>query len=227
MTWETRDFSRRVWDETATLRAEIDKLPLLTELADGTLEPRRFAEYLAQDDFYLRGYSRALAMLATKAPTAEAAAFWAAGAGGAVAAEVELHASLMADQRLAGQPRSAAPSPTTRAYVNLLQATAAYEPYAVGVAAVLPCYWVYADVGRRLAATAALVSDHPYLAWALAYDDPVFQESTRGAIALLDQAAESSDAATRDAMSEVFGAATWYELRFWARSYELEAWPLA
>ena len=79
MTWTTRAFSRRVWEETEPTRRAIDALPLLTELADGSLEPHRFAEYLAQDDFYLRGYARALAMLATRAPTAEASAFWAAG----------------------------------------------------------------------------------------------------------------------------------------------------
>ncbi|WP_269451819.1 thiaminase II/PqqC family protein [Tessaracoccus coleopterorum] len=108
----------------------------------------------------------------------------------------------------------------------MLQAAAAYEPYAVGVAAVLPCYWVYADVGQRLAATASVVDDHPYRAWVAAYDDPAFQEATRTAIALMDDAAEAADAGTRDAMAEVFAAATWYEMRFWANSYDLEAWPL-
>lgn len=226
MTWQTRSFSRRVWEATASLRGDIDALPLLTELADGTLAPHRFVEYLAQDDFYLRGYARALAMLATRAPTTAAAAFWASGASGAVAAEVEMHATLLNDSRLAELPRAEAPSPTTRAYVSMLQTAAAYEPYAVGVAAVLPCYWVYADVGRRLAHTASLVDDHPYRAWLAAYDDPVFQAATRGAITLLDDAAEATDDATRDAMAEVFTAATWYEQQFWARSYELERWPV-
>jgi len=224
--WQTRPFSARVWDETAELRRRIDDLPLLTRLADGTLEPHRFAEYLAQDDLYLRGYARALAMLATRAPTAEAAAFWSTGASGAVAAEIGMHAALMADDRLAGQPRARVASPTTRAYVNLLQATTAYEHYAVGVAAVLPCYWVYADVGQRLAATASVVDDHPYRAWLAAYDDPAFQDATRTAITLMDDAAEAADDATRAAMAEVFRAATWYEMRFWAASYDLEAWPL-
>ena len=39
--------------------------------------------------------------------------------------------------------------------------------------------------------------------------------------------AEASDEATRDTMAEFFAAATWYEQQFWARSYELEAWPLS
>lgn len=221
-----RGFTSRVWQETARLRADIDALPLLTELGDGSLEPHRFVEYLAQDDFYLRGYSRALAMLASRAPTARAAAFWAKGASEAVEAEVEMHAALLSDARLAALPRAGVASPTTRSYVSMLQAAAAYEPYGVGVAAVLPCYWVYADVGARLAREAARVAEHPYRAWIAAYDDPAFQESTRVAITLLDEAAESTDEPTRVAMAEAFTAATWYELRFWARSYALETWPL-
>ena len=226
MTWPTRTFSQRVWDTTSSIRRDIDALPLLTELADGTLEPRRFVEYLAQDDFYLRGYARALAMLATRAPSAAATSFWSAGASEAVTAEVVMHAALMADARLAGQPRATQASPTTRAYVDMLQTATAYEPYAVGVAAVLPCYWIYADVGKRLAARASSVGDHPYRSWLAAYDDPAFHAATCTAITLLDEAAEATDDATRDAMASAFAAATWHEKQFWARSYALEQWPI-
>lgn len=54
----------------------------------------------------------------------------------------------MSDPALAGAPRPTVASGTTRAYVNMLQAMTAYERYEVGVAAVLPCFWVYADVAR-------------------------------------------------------------------------------
>lgn len=137
-----------------------------------------------------------------------------------------MHAALMADARLAGQPRATQASPTTRAYVDMLQTATAYEPYAVGVAAVLPCYWIYAHVGRRLAARASSVGDHPYRSWLAAYDDPAFHAATCTAITLLDEAAEATDDATRDAMAAAFAAATWYEKQFWARSYALEQWPL-
>ena len=62
-------FSDDAWAATADIRARIDRLPLLLELADGTLDPERFVEYLVQDDFYLSGYARALAMLAARAPS--------------------------------------------------------------------------------------------------------------------------------------------------------------
>ena len=140
MTWRTREFSASAWEHIAGIRERIEQLPLLTQLADGTLEPRRFVEYIVQDDFYLRGYSRALALLAARAPHAKARSFWAQSAGEAVAAEKLMHDALLNDPLLRSAPHAAAPSPTTRGYVNFIQTAVAYDPYPVGVAAVLP--WV-------------------------------------------------------------------------------------
>ena len=48
----------------------------------------------------------------------------------------------------------------------------------VGAAAVLPCFWIYAEVGRDLAARASgvLATDlqHPYAQWVTTYDAPEF-----------------------------------------------------
>ena len=215
-------FSKLAWEATAPIRARIDDLPLLRELADGTLAPHRFVEYIAQDDFYLRGYMRALAMLATKAPTSAASGFWTRSASGAIEAEVAMHGALLADDRLASLPRATTASYTTRGYVNFLQTMTAYEP-SVGKGC-RPTHWVYADVGERLAATASLVKGHPYDGWVAAYNDPAFQAETRRAIELMDEAAEQANDATRDAMLTAFIDATHYEELFWARSYELEGW---
>jgi possible thiaminase len=226
MTWCTREFSALAWERIAGIRGRIDLLPLLTQLADGTLEPRRFVEYIVQDDFYLRGYSRALALLAARAPHARARSFWARSAGEAVAAETLMHDALLNDPLLRSAPHAAAPSPTTRGYVNFIQTAVAYEPYPVGVAAVLPCYWVYAQVGLDLAERAGAVENHPYGTWVAAYADPAFQETTATAIELLDEAAEAADDATRTVMLETFADATRYEELFWERSHSLEAWTL-
>ncbi len=226
MTWIMREFSSAAWQHIAAIRQRIDQLPLLLELADGTLEARRFVEYLGQDDFYLAGYSRALAMLASRAPDASARAFWATSASEAIEAEVVMHEALLSDPLLLSQPQPSLASPTTRAYVNFLQTAVAYEPYPIGVAAVLPCYWVYAQVGLDLARRAEAIADHPYGSWVAAYADPAFQKTTARAIELLDEAAEAADEATRSAMLTAFTDATRYEELFWERAYNLESWTV-
>lgn len=114
MNWTTREFSAAAWERIAPIRERIDRLPLLVELADGTLAGHRFVEYIVQDDFYLRGYSRALAQLAARAPHARARAFWAQSAGEAVAGEVMMHDALLNDPLLKDAPHAEAASPTTR-----------------------------------------------------------------------------------------------------------------
>ena len=48
--------------------AEIEALPLLQRLSDGTLPPEVFRHYILQDALYLKHYARCLAIVAAKAP---------------------------------------------------------------------------------------------------------------------------------------------------------------
>ncbi|MGY1622462.1 TenA family protein [Geodermatophilus sp. SYSU D00965] len=219
-------FTERAWAATAGLRAAIDDLPFLAELGSGALAPATFRHYLEQDALYLADYARALALLATRAPDSAAASFWATSAATTATVERQLHADLLAAElppadRPGGDP---VPSPTCLAYVSYLVAAAATAPYAVAAAAALPCYWVYADVGARLARTAALVPGHPYLRWVAAYDAPGFQEAARTARALVDAAAGEAPG-TQPAMLRAFTVATRYELEFWRAAHERESWP--
>lgn len=222
--WETGAFTASLWSDAAGIMGRVRSLPFLTGLADGTLAPETFVEYLQQDSFYLVGYSRAMALLASRAPTPAAAEFWAGSAQTAVAEEKALHSQLMSDPALAGIERPSAPSPTTRGYMHTLMAACAYEPYEVGAAAVLPCFWIYAEVGADLAGRAAAVEGHPYGAWVAEYGDPAFAEATQAAIVLVEEAAAGAGEASRERMREVFLDASRYEELFWEAAHRREAW---
>lgn len=222
--WTTGPFCTEAWSAAAPILERTYALPFLAELADGTLAPEVFVDYVRQDAFYLAEYSRALATLAAKAPDAGAGEFWAGSAHIAVAEEKTLHAQLMADPVLADCPRPSAPTATTRGYMHGLLAAAAYEPYEVGAAAVLPCFWIYAEVGLRLADRAAASSGHPYARWMAEYGDPAFVASTQRAIDLVDEAAAAASPRVRERMLEAFLDASHWEERFWTAPYEREAW---
>lgn len=230
MTRPAGSFTARAWEATADVRAAIDALPFLRELASGTLAVGAFAHYLEQDALYLAGYARALALLAARAPNAEQSAFWARSAAAAATEEGALHADLLADPTLGAGTRErdgarAEASPTTLGYVSYLVATAATAPYPVGVAAVLPCFWVYADVGARLSAAASSVgAQHPYRRWVQAYGDPAFQAGATGACDVADACAGASGQ-EHAAMLAAFVTATRWELQFWRAAHAREAWP--
>ena len=99
---------------------------------------------------------------------------FAAHAGGAIAAEQGLHAALLADLGLTAEAAAAAPvAPTTRAYVSYLLATAHGGSFAEAVAAVLPCYWIYARVGEELLDRGS--PDPLYARWIAMYGGEEFQ----------------------------------------------------
>ncbi|MEZ0165368.1 TenA family protein [Kineococcus sp. LSe6-4] len=216
-------FTATAWERTAAVRGAVERCAFLAELADGTLAPAVFRHYLEQDALYLQGYARALALLAARAPDAGAAGFWARSAHGAAVVEASLHGDLLDGGLLPpGDGGVPVASPTTLGYVSHLVATAATAPYAVGAAAVLPCFWVYADAGRRLAARAGLVEGHPFARWVAAYDDPAFHTATATARDLVDAAARPELA---EAMHEAFAVATRYEWMFWESAHRREGWP--
>ena len=208
-------FSDALWAASAPVRREIEELEFVRRLGDGGLEPDRFLAYLDQDLQYLDGYSRALALLAGRAPSEEHRLFFAAGALACTETEAELHRARL---RHAGRERPDGPGETTRRYTTFLLAATAAEPYPVGVAAVLPCYWVYAEVGRHLQELAAAAggAEHPYADWLATYADEGFQEATRTARRLLDEAARDAAPAVRERMREVFLEACALERDFFA-----------
>ncbi|MCI2238643.1 TenA family protein [Paenibacillus sp. TRM 82003] len=229
-------FTDEAWARTAHLRTAIDECRFLRELGDGTLDPGVFRHYLEQDEIYLAGYGRALALLASRAPDVASAAFWASSAHGAAVVESALHGDLLTSGALPPADGPAHASPTTLGYVSHLVATAATAPYPVAAAAVLPCFWVYADVARRLARSAAAVLDagaqHPYARWVAAYDAEEFHASVATARRLVDEAAagpgggEVVHEAVHEAMHEAFATATRYEFLFWETALHREDWPL-
>lgn len=217
-------FTEAMWRETAAMRAAIDALPFNRDLAAGTLHPDRFAHYIVQDALYLIEYGRALALAAVTAPSPAQMDRFARATQGALTVERNLHASLFA--RFGVDPQTAAtaePSPTSLAYTTFLVATAATRPFGETVAALLPCFWVYWDVGRRIAATTA--PDNPYQPWIDTYADQGFGEATQAVIEIADAAAARTSETERSAMGRAFHRSIRFEWMFWDSAYRREAWP--
>ena len=217
-------FSEEAREHTRGLRRLIRELPFNRELAAGTLSRPRFQRYILQDALYLGEFSRSLALAAAKAPDAATTASLANSAAAAIAVERALHERYLAEfgvdpASLAG----AEPSPDCLAYTSFLLATAHQAPWAVAIAALLPCFWVYWDEGCAIARATAPAN--PYQAWIDTYADPQFGEAVEGVIAMADRAAETQTAAARREMLAAFRRATQYEWLFWDGAYHGRDWP--
>lgn len=218
-------FSHEARERTRALRDAIDALPFNTELAAGTLGRERFQHYITQDALYLGQFSRALALAAAKAPEAAIMQNFMQSALGAIAVERALHERYL--REFGADPAALAtaePAPDCLAYTSFLLATAYHEPWEVLVAALLPCFWIYWDVGRTIAANST--PENPYRAWIDTYADPQFGEAVERVIAIADQAAAAAPA-VRERMLAAFTRAAQYEFSFWDGAYHRRSWPLA
>lgn len=191
---------------------QILDLPFVRALGDGTLDEDLFAFYLDQDALYLRDYSRALATLSARADTAEAQVHWAAGAHEAIAAESQLH-----EGWLANRARLGGPSPITMGYTNFLRATAAGDDYVVGAAAILPCYWLYEEVGAVLSSQNH--ADHPYAEWLSMYGGEEFAADVARSLAEVERAFEAASPAQRVRAAQAYLSACVYEREFFDQAH--------
>jgi thiaminase/transcriptional activator TenA len=218
-------FSDQAWQRTAPLRAAIDSLPFNLELAAGTLSRDRFQGYIVQDALYLDQYGRALALAGARGPDGATLRMFAESALEAVAVEQALHETYLRDFGLDAAGLAAMePSPDCLGYTSYLMATAYHDPFEVLLAALLPCFWIYWDVGNTIAGKAA--ANNPYQAWIDTYSDEAFGAAVRGVIAATDRAAEGTTPAMRGRMMQAFIRSTQWEWLFWDSAYQRRGWPV-
>ena len=219
-------FSNQAWTRIAPVYREILAMPFNQELAAGTLSRERFIHYMLQDAHYLLHFGKALAVTGARAPDPDAMIQFTHSAEACVVVERALHEGFFKDFGIAPDTASATkPSPTCSHYISYLLATAHNEPYEVSVAALLPCFWIYGEVGKHLLGIAA--KDNPYQAWIDTYADEEFEEGIRKVIAIANAAAATTTPVIRERMFDAFERASLLEWMFWDSAYRREAWPFA
>jgi thiaminase (transcriptional activator TenA) len=219
----TDSFSAELWQGVSGIYAAILAHPFVTGLADGSLPRESFEFYVVQDALYLRKYARALAAVGSRAPDTAQTEMFARHAAGIVAAELSLHESLLADLGIdPASADSAEEAPTNLAYTSYLLASVTGGTYGEGVGAVLPCYWIYAEVGRHLVGRGS--PDPRYQRWIDTYGAEEFGDEAREVIAVADKLDVTP--AERARIEERFRVTSRYEWMFWDMGYRRETWPV-
>ena len=222
----TDSFTGELWDGITGIYQAILAHPFLTGLTDGSLPADAFGFYVVQDALYLKGYAAALALVASRAPDPVAAEMFARHAADALAVERALHTSLLADLGIdPGAAAGAEPAPTNLAYTSYLLATAGGGCYAEGVAAVLPCYWIYWEVGKELLRRGS--PEPRYQRWIDTYGGEDFGETVNAVLAVADALGPGLGATERALAHRHFKITSRYEWMFWDMGYRKEAWPVA
>lgn len=222
---ERDGFTGELWASAASTYEAILRHPFVTGLSDGSLDVKSFRFYVIEDAYYLTAFARALSVSASRAPRDEWIVRLNRDAIGSLEAERALHESYFEDFGLSeAEVSNRMPAPTNLAYTSYLIATAHSRPFAEALAALLPCYWIYAEVGKALATRG---SPNPlYQRWIDSYGSEEYDASVRSLLDIMDEVAEDENAASRAAMKRHYVTTSRYEWMFWDMGYRQETWPV-
>lgn len=215
MTW-----SEYAWAEIRPIYQSIVEMPFITELMDGTLALNKFQFYITQDAGYLEHFGRALALIGARAHNIQDTLAFIRFAENAIMVENALHESYFNEFGITNIGRL---EPTCHHYTHFLKSTAALEAVEIGMAAVLPCFWIYKAVGDHIYNNQQ-AADNRYQNWINTYAGEAFAVAVREAIAICDRAASTAPPAIQQAMTEAFVTASRLEFEFWSSAYLIRKW---
>jgi thiaminase (transcriptional activator TenA) len=222
---EREGFTGELWHSIGSIYQEILAHPFLRGLTDGTLVEERFRFYVLQDALYLREYARALSLAGVRSPDESTLVMFNEHSAGAITVERSLHEGFLKDLGVTrDEADRTAATPTTLAYTSYLQKTACLGDYPEVLGAVLPCYWIYREVGKTLLESS---SPNPlYKRWIDTYGGEEFGALVEAVLDLADETCEGLNPVQKARVAEAFVTTSRYEWMFWDAAWKLEGWPV-
>lgn len=226
-----KSWSKEVWKKSSRIYNAILDLDFLKELSEGTLDKDIFARYIAQDELYLKNYYHQMNMLADLMEDKKDRNLFLSFAQSGMEGEKAMH-DMLIDQY--GIETRVDPSKVTSDYnSHICEGIATGNP-CIALAAVLPCMWIYNEVGLHILKHSNL-EGNPYKEWILEYGQEEFTTGVNQVQEMIDGWADKADIQTRKKMDYYYLKAALYEYAFWdygyhgdARSYDytdsLEEW---
>jgi thiaminase (transcriptional activator TenA) len=218
-------FTSTLWQAIAPIYRAILAHPFVAGLTDGSLPREAFRFYAVQDALYLREFARGLSVAAARAPREEWIIMLNEHAAGALRVERTLHESFFKEFGLSPEAVAATPlAPVNLAYTSYLLAVAYGAPFHEAIAALLPCYWIYWEVGKALERVGS--RDPLYARWIGTYASEEFGAVVRDVLACVDTLAATLREEDRETMQRHFVTTSRYEWMFWDMGWRREAWPV-
>jgi thiaminase/transcriptional activator TenA len=200
--------------------------PFVVALGNGSLPRANFEFYIRQDALFLDVLTKTFAYAVTKTTSHDEMEQFGKYVLDTLLVEAELHRRYAERFGLTPAEMAATPlAPTNYAYTRHLLSIATTGTLPEILTAILPCAWIYAEVGRHLAGTTPPAPDHPYVEWLKMYASPDFDVVERWIRGRLDTYAATLRSEDEARLQEIFRISTCYEWIFWDMSWRLEEWP--
>jgi len=211
--------SERVRKDADLIWQEILRHPFVTELYRGSLPMEKFCFYVLQDYSFLVTMMRNLAVLASRADSVSLTREL------LEIAHLEATTEFASYEELLGKlgytlsdALKAEPSQVSVSYGSFLLATSSLKTFWEGFAAILPCFWSYAEIADSHKDVLKKNTNTLYTEWASVY----FSEPYLALVDKLRRILDTAPLEGYEKLKEVFLTASRYELAYWDMAHEIE-----
>lgn len=208
-------FSEIAWAANQSIYNAIIQHPFNQELLDGTLKKDIFSYYIEQDSKYLEDFAKTLAVIASKLDNAELIIQFIDFAHGAIIAEQEdVHQHY---RKSISHNNVSNFSVACLGYTSYLLRNAFSESVEVAIATVIPCFWVYNEVGNHIKQNTQ--PNNSYQKWIDNYASQDFANGVKKILAIANNYYNHANNSTQEKMLEAFKHSMMWEYRFWDDAY--------
>ncbi len=201
------------------------KHPFVKGLGDGTLPMDKFRYYMIQDSLYIVDYARAMAWVAPLMPDVNNIIAMLDAAKESFKIESMLKEQYFEQFGITMEDAlKTEMAPTCKAYVDHLFRFTRTGTLAEGMAAILPCGWIYIEIGAKFTEGKEIPDDHPFKSWLMTYAVPEFREMVNWWFGILDTAVEGYPKAELNRIQDIFEKSCRYEWMFWDMAWHVQGW---
>jgi thiaminase/transcriptional activator TenA len=209
-------FAQQAWNHSLSIYQNILACPFNQEMMQGTLSAERFTYYIRQDNLYLQEFARCHALMASRIHAEHLSVFLDFSKSCLWTEQAMLHHFFLPSESME-DPLSI--TPANLGYTSYLLRCCMLDPVEVGVAALLPCFWIYQQVAQHM--TQSYVPDHPYARWIETYTSQTFDQSVQRMLGIFDELGQRANSELRTRMIEAFYRSACWEWHFWQDAYDL------
>lgn len=189
------------------------------QLNAGMLPAKKFRLYLEQDALYLSDFGKALHVTSKRLPNKQHAAQFKKFSEDIFQSECKLHRKYLSQTdsvRWFRSPKiSVEKIPVIAHYTTHLLNAAQAASIEVAVASMVPCFWIYNELGKKMLNTNHS-ADHPYRDWIASYSSERHNLAVRSIIQIAEELGDATPCRiNQKSMMTAFVRSIEFEMGFW------------
>lgn len=209
------NFSKKAWKRIKKIYQAIINHPFHQEIIQGTLEQKRFHFYIKQDYLFLQAFSKSLFLIANRVNESKLSEFFVKLATNTEIAIEKIILPLLINKNNKNLSLSSI------AYTNYLLNISTNQSIELAISAILPCYWIYHEVGQYIIENTRTTSNN-FKQWMIIYAPGNTNSDLVEIIKIFNKLASNSTQEIQQQMYDEFYKSSVLEWHFWDDAYRMK-----